>query len=209
MSFGVAEVQDQGELDELQREFRRNRTLSSATNFGVWVTNAEGDGLVLLVPFRDGAGFERLFNRNGTAYGILFSEIADLAKQRREAREPPVEVNPAFGLPPVVIDGTVRSASATAAFRRRSVCAHSAEGPAEAQTGSRSFAPAPKIAGTSAHKPKWFIDFIGLFRTKTDIYGIWVPELPMSGLSALCELLEGSGAGRLIQELTVERVPNL
>lgn len=62
-------------------KFWRERTISTAANFGVWTTNEKGDGLVLMVPLGDGSSYVRLLNKQGKAYELKFADVSStLAK---------------------------------------------------------------------------------------------------------------------------------
>jgi hypothetical protein len=65
-SFGS--IQD--EPDGLNRE----RTIRTAVNSGYWVTNETNDGLVLMVPFRDGGALP-LMNADGERYEIDLRDL--------------------------------------------------------------------------------------------------------------------------------------
>lgn len=67
-----------------EEEFRRERTRSTAANFGKWVLNDRGDGLVLVVPFGNGISWQPLKGTNGP-YEFKFADAPKLAANEQRA----------------------------------------------------------------------------------------------------------------------------
>jgi hypothetical protein len=71
---------------ETPEGLNRERTIRTAVNSGYWVTNETNDGLVLMVPFRDGGALP-LTNAQGERYEIDLRKLPQSEEQPASVTE--------------------------------------------------------------------------------------------------------------------------
>lgn len=93
-SFDPAPIRS--EFDE-PPEVTRERTVSTAINSGVWVTNTKADGLVLMIPFV-GGGLQTLVDAKGNPYEMKFTEASGIMAGQPARRGESPEADISHGL---------------------------------------------------------------------------------------------------------------